>query len=77
VVEPTPLKNDGVGMMNFPIDGTNNPNVPNHQPATYLLVQNTCFLKNCSISHQKERKTKPYINLDLFFFLRENQIYLQ
>ena len=32
---PTPLKNmsSSVGMMEFPTEWKNNPNVPNHQPA--------------------------------------------
>ena len=34
VVEQTPLKNMSlsVGMMTFPTEWENNPNVPNHQP---------------------------------------------
>ena len=39
VVEPTPLKNDGVHQLGwlFPIYGTKTPNVPNHQPDNILI----------------------------------------
>jgi len=55
VVEPTPLKNDGVKVSlddDIPnMMGKNNPNVPNHQPDKLSNYPSTWFLQITCLLH--------------------------